>query len=108
MATGKGRNPKEPQDVSSVDADDADSPSRLFATGSREQEQSIRERKSLLFDDEELPPSAAEVAPVVVKPFREYLKTTPPAPLSSGVKAALYAVGGLVVLLLVAALLKRG
>jgi hypothetical protein len=111
MATGKrGRDPNQPLDVEPVD-DDADSPSRLFSTGGREQEQSIRDRKSLMFDDEELPDTAAAAAgaaPIVSKTFQEYLAITPPAPLSSGMKAALYATGAVVLLLLVAALLKQG
>ena len=61
------------------------------------QEQSIKERKQELFAEE----------PVLVEhreSFETYLKTTPPAPLSGLAKGILWAVGVLVVLLLIAAL----
>jgi hypothetical protein len=74
----------------------------------REQEQSIKARKKLLFDDDEDAPAAAPRELVVRKPFREYLQTTPAAPLSGGVKAALWAAGVVVLLLLIAALLTIG
>ncbi len=61
------------------------------------QEQSIKERKQELFAEE----------PVLVEhreSFETYLKTTPPAPLSGLARGILWAVGVLVVLLLIAAL----
>src|SRR4051812_22440445 len=61
------------------------------------QEQSIKERKQELFAEE----------PVLVEhreSFETYLKTTPAAPLSGLARGILWAVGVLVVLLLVAAL----
>ena len=65
------------------------------------QEQSIKARKHQIFDD---------VVPAVSsgssKPFKEFLRETPAAPLSGGMKAALWAVGAVVALLLVAALMK--
>lgn len=68
----------------------------------REQEHSIRERKRLLFEDDE---PRAEAAPDVPrKSFVEYLQTTPAAPLSTAEKAILWGVGVVVVLLLLAAL----
>lgn len=70
----------------------------------REQEQSIRARKKLLFDEEEEGPGQARRA--VTKPFAEYLRTTPPAPLSTATKAMLWSIGVVVVLLLIATLLK--
>ncbi len=61
------------------------------------QEQSIKERKRELFAEE----------PVLVEhreSFETYLKTTPPAPMSGLARGILWAVGVLVVLLLIAAL----
>ncbi len=59
----------------------------------------------MLFEDDE----PLSTAPTVErKPFVEYLRTTPAAPLSAGVKAALWAAGVVVVLLLLGALLKGG
>ena len=66
----------------------------------RTQEQSIKDRKKQLYDDG--PPVEGGSA----RPFKEFLRETPAAPLSGGVKAALWAVGVVVVLLLLAALLK--
>ena len=67
----------------------------------REQEQSIKQRKAMLYEDD---------APAVVrgpsKPFAEYLRETPAAPLSPAIQAALWAAGIVVVLLLVAALIR--
>ena len=67
------------------------------------QDQSIKVRKSQLFE-----PKAPEVAPVAARPFSDYLGTTPPAPLSPGVKATLWAVGVLVALLFLTALMTAG
>ena len=69
----------------------------------REQEHSIRERKQLLFEADE-PITGADT--VVRRPFAEYLRTTPAAPLSPMVRGSLYGVGALVLLLFLAALLK--
>lgn len=63
----------------------------------REQEVSIRQREGELFRRED------EVASTA-KPFAEYLRETPAAPLPAWVKAALWATGVVVALLLVAAL----
>ncbi|WP_406698754.1 hypothetical protein V5E97_07695 [Singulisphaera sp. Ch08] len=63
----------------------------------REQEQSIKARKREIFEEEQ------SFGPR--KPFADYLATTEPTPLSTGQKATLWAVGALVVLLLMAALL---
>ena len=64
------------------------------------QEQSIKARKHQLYD----------TAPVVEtgsrRPFKEFLRDTPATPLSAGTRAALWAVGVVVALLLVAAMLK--
>jgi hypothetical protein len=64
------------------------------------QEQSIKARKHQLFDADE---------PVEVgsgRSFKEFLKTTPAEPLSGLTKAALWAAGVVVVLILIAALFK--
>lgn len=69
-----------------------------------EQEISIKERKRLLFEEDE---PLAEVIPVGErKPFAEYLRTTPAAPLSQGARVVLWGVGVLVALLLILALFK--
>jgi hypothetical protein len=65
----------------------------------REQEQSIKARKREIFEEEQRDAGPPR------RPFSEYMAKTPPAPLSAGQKAALGAVGALVVLLLLAALL---
>lgn len=64
---------------------------------SREQEQSIKARKHELFAPES--PSGPR------RQFAEYLREAPPAPLSSFQKASLGAVGVLVALLFLAAIL---
>ena len=69
----------------------------------REQELSIRERKQLLFEADEIPASADAVPR---RPFAEYLRSTPAAPLSPAAKGSLYAAGAVVLLLFLAALLK--
>jgi hypothetical protein len=65
----------------------------------REQEQSIKARKREIFEEEQRDTGPPR------KPFSAYIASTPPVPLSTGQKAALGAVGALVVLLLLAALL---
>ena len=67
-----------------------------------QQERSIKERKHHLFEE----PQRVETG--AVKPFSVYLRDTPPAPMSTPVKAALWTVGVLAVLLLLAALLSGG
>ena len=60
-----------------------------------------------LFDDDDvdaIPPDSAAFTPH--KPFAQYLRETPPAPLSQGTKLALWATGGLTILLFLASLLK--
>jgi len=65
------------------------------------QEQSIKARKNELFEDD------APAAPTGSgRPFADFLKETPAAPLAGGVKAALWAAGVLVVVLLAAALFR--
>ena len=63
----------------------------------REQEQSIKARKREIFEEEQ------SFGPR--KPFADYLAMTEAIPLSTGQKAALWGIGALVVLLLLAALL---
>lgn len=65
-----------------------------------EQELSIKEREQELYDE---PHEALPVKPPV-KPFPIYLRETPAVPMSSGVKATLWIVGIVVLLLLIAAL----
>ncbi len=60
-----------------------------------------------LFDDDEvesIPPDS--VTQASRKPFAQYLRETPPTPLSQGTKLALWAAGGLTILLFLASLLK--
>ena len=71
----------------------------------REQEQSIKARKQLLFEKDEA--SGTEQAAGPTKPFVEYLRTTPPAPLPTVAKATLWTAAVIVVLLFLAALIKR-
>jgi hypothetical protein len=63
------------------------------------QDQSIKVRKSQLFEP------TKHVEGPVIKPFPEYLKTAPPDPLTPGVKAALWTVGVVVVVLFLTALI---
>ena len=65
-----------------------------------EQELSIKEREQELYDE----PHEAQPVKPPVKPFPIYLRETPAVPLSSGVKATLWIVGILVLLLLLVAL----
>lgn len=64
-----------------------------------QQDQSIKARKRQLFEE----PAHGDDHPAV-RPFAAYLRDTPPAPLSGGVRATLWAVGVVVVLLFLAAL----
>jgi hypothetical protein len=63
------------------------------------QDQSIKVRKSQLFEPKK------HVEGPVIKPFPAYLDTVPPAPLTPGIKAALWTTGVVVVLLFLAAML---
>ena len=63
------------------------------------QDQSIKVRKSQLFE-----PTQHVEAPVI-KPLAEYLMKEPPDPLTPGMKAALWTVGVVVVLLFLAAMI---
>jgi hypothetical protein len=63
------------------------------------EEQSIKARKHEVYEMEPQP-----VVGAVQKPFREYLRETPPAPLAPAVKIALWVVAVLVVLLFLASL----
>ncbi len=69
----------------------------------RSQEQSIRARKHSLYEDDDLPGLDGPR-----RSFRECLRTTPAAPLPTLVKALLWVVGILVILLLAAALVASG
>jgi hypothetical protein len=65
-----------------------------------EQELSIKEREQELFVE----PQESQSAPPSVKPFAIYLRETPAEPISSQVKAILWAVGVTVLILLALAL----
>ncbi|MFO0950239.1 MAG: hypothetical protein U0835_03630 [Isosphaeraceae bacterium] len=67
------------------------------------QDQSIKVRKSQLFE-----PTAAGEPAAPTRPFTEYLRDTPPAPVSPAVKAVLWGVGLVVLLLFLAAFLAVG
>ncbi len=70
----------------------------------REQEQSIKDRKHLLYDDDD---AAIPSGPAVDrKPFKVYLQQTPALPISAPLKAALWAVAIVVALLFAAAAMK--
>jgi len=68
----------------------------------RTQEQSIKARKHQLFESDE------QVAAGPRQSFADCLRQTPATPLSAPVKAGLWAVGTLVILLLAAALATSG
>jgi hypothetical protein len=68
-----------------------------------QQDQSIKARKHELFEE----PQTADGAGAL-KPFSVYVRETPPAPMSKGMKATLWAIGVLVVLLFLAALFFGG
>jgi hypothetical protein len=64
-----------------------------------EQEHSIKERSQELFIEE-----TPVVAPRATKPFGVFLRETPAQPLSPGIQALLWAVGGVVAVLFLVAL----
>ncbi len=70
----------------------------------REQEQSIKDRKRLLYDADDPIPSSVPAGDR--KPFALYLRETPAAPLPAPIKAALWAAGVVGALLLAAAAYK--
>jgi hypothetical protein len=70
----------------------------------RTQEQSIKARKSQLFDADE--PEVSTDGPR--QSFQECLRTTPAEPLSTMVKVLLWTVGTVVILLLIVALATGG
>jgi hypothetical protein len=76
----------------------------LEPSSGRSPEQSLKSRKSTLFDEDE--PASAASAPR--RSFQDCLRQTPAAPLSTGLKATLWVVGGIVVVLLIAALATSG
>ena len=65
----------------------------------REQEQSIKDRKRLLYEADEWPTQRQAEG----KPFAEHLRETPADPVPTGIKAALWAAGIVAGLLLAAA-----
>ena len=67
-----------------------------------QQDQSIKARKSQLFEADR------DESAGTLKPFTVYLRETPAAPMSQGVKVALWALAALVVLLFLGALLSGG
>ena len=67
-----------------------------------QQDQSIKARKVQLFEERDRAGDG-----LATKPFADYVKATPPAPLSPAVKASLGAVAVLVALLFLAALFFR-
>jgi hypothetical protein len=69
-----------------------------------QQDQSIKARKHELFEE----PQTADTPTSVLKPFSVYVRDTPPAPMSKGMKATLWVLGALVVLLFLAALFFGG
>ncbi len=69
----------------------------------REQDQSIKDRKQLLYETD-APANAPVRAPS--KPFSAYLQETPAAPLAPWVKASIWAAGAVVALLLAGAATK--
>jgi hypothetical protein len=96
MATDKTSKPKPPPPNSPVPtpapAPDGEAPEK--------QDRSIKARKSSLFETHEAVEST--------RPFSEYVKTAPAAPLSLGVRATLIAIAVLVVALLLAAIFGAG
>ncbi len=77
-------------------ASEKDKPTRRELTEA--QDQSIKARKTQLFDENPLDESLA------TQSFAHYLKSTPPAPLASWVRIALWALGAVVLLLFLAAI----
>jgi hypothetical protein len=76
-------------------------PTKHDDESTEKQDQSIKARKSSLFESH-------EHSTCVTQPFSEYIKTVPAAPISPGAKAALIAIGVLIAGLLLAALLTAG
>jgi hypothetical protein len=71
----------------------------------REQEQTIRSRKQLLFDADE--PVVTDDGPSKPrKSFAEYVRETPASPLTGMAKAGLWGAGAIVLLLLVITIMK--
>ncbi len=70
-----------------------------------DQDQSIKDRRRLLYDDEELPSQGAKPS-VESKPFVAHLRSTPAAPLGGGMKALLWGMGIVVALLFAASVWK--
>lgn len=83
--------------------DDEPRPGDEPEPAAREQEDSIKDRKRLLFEPESPQVSAF---PVDRKPFGVHLRETPALPVPGGVKAMLWAAGVVVGLLLAAAAYK--
>jgi hypothetical protein len=78
-------------------ATDKTSPASREAPPPEQQDQSIKARKSSLFEG---PVGTVDAT----RPFAEYVKVVPATPLSPGVKATLVVIAALVALLLLAAL----
>jgi hypothetical protein len=95
-----GSSPGSPTPPSPSSSQPPAGPDRRNAEAVEHQDQSIKVRKSQLFEA----PKPTEVS-AALKPFAEYVRATPAAPLSPGVKAALWGVGSLIVLILIAAIL---
>lgn len=70
----------------------------------KDQDQSIKERKKLLYEEDEVPPSAAGDGERL--PFRVYLTRTPAAPLPVGTRALLWLAAAVVALLLLLTILR--
>ena len=71
--------------------------------GLEHQDKSIKARKFQLYEERDRDGSVG-----AVKPFAEYVRQTPPAPLSPATKATLWALGVLIALLFIAALIFGG
>lgn len=71
----------------------------------KDQDQSIKARKKLLYEEDEVPPSALSDGDRL--PFRAYLSKTPAAPLPIGTKALLWLAAVIVGLLLLVTILRR-
>ncbi len=98
-----------------IELDEPGQEDRVISLGGREQDESIRDRSQLLFEeeDEELATTqkkeeAGEGKELIYRPFQYYLRTTPASPLGQTTKNLLYTVFGILAVLLVAALIKRG
>jgi hypothetical protein len=71
-----------------------------------DQDQSIKDRRKLLFDEEELLAKPDTNASVVRKPFRTYLAETPAAPTSAGMNWLVWGAVAIVALLFAASIWK--